>query len=132
MDTEHDASRPNDALRTALRDLLDLADRAGVALTYVTASHHADVSERVGMTVQGDSGANGLCMTLSDALRIALRCPGRQRPQRLEPTAACPHTSVMVDVRDDAELTIICEPTWAQVQVEDERTRLATALLVAE
>lgn len=65
---------PNDRLRAALLEALDLADRAGVALSWAQANAHDGRCTQVHL--QGRDGDSR--MSRSDALRIALRARGSQ------------------------------------------------------
>lgn len=67
-------ARPNDELRAALLEALDLADRAGVALSYACGNAHGGRCTLV--SLQGRDAE--LPMSRSDALRIALRARGSE------------------------------------------------------
>jgi hypothetical protein len=100
----------NDVPRAAVAEVFDLADRAGVALTYVAVSYPA--AGLVYVTVM----AGRDMMRLTDALRIALRaCGTRATIRRDDPTPACPHTAHRVRTRCGVELTLVCQPTYADM-----------------
>lgn len=69
-DVELEAARPNEVLRGALLEALDLADRAGVALTMLSASQYGDGAPSLNMHASTSRSAG---MSHGDALRILLR-----------------------------------------------------------
>lgn len=112
-DDEREVARPNDTARAAVLEVLDLADRAGVRLTYVNVFPH-DGDPGPSVHVQG--GGTGQHMTSSDALRIALRAGSRDTVERYAPEAPRTATSVVVTTRSGVVLTILCEPTREQLE----------------
>lgn len=69
-DVELDTARPNEVLRGALLEALDLADRAGVALTMLSASQYGEKSPTLNLHASSSAAAG---MSHGDALRILLR-----------------------------------------------------------
>lgn len=68
-DVELEAARPNDRLRAAALEALDLADRAGVRLSAVHVSQYGQQAPTVGVHASSGDGP----MAHADALRILLR-----------------------------------------------------------
>lgn len=106
---ERDAARPNDAVRLALLEVLDIADRAGVQVAPTVYLHDGRPAQVV------LQGGDGRLLLLTDALRIALRL--RTDVERDEPTRSCPHTALRSRLPGTGvPLTVICEPSHAQVE----------------
>lgn len=109
---ERESARPNDRTRAALLEVLDIADRAGVQVAPTVYVHDGRPAQIV---LQGRSGAAGRLLLLTDALRLALRT--RAAVERDEPTRGCPHTALRSRLPGTGvALTIICEPTYAQLE----------------
>lgn len=69
-DVELEAARPNERLRAALLEALDLADRAGVALTMLSGSTYGGGAPSLNLHASTSRVAG---MSHTDALRILLR-----------------------------------------------------------
>lgn len=107
---EEAAARPNERMRAVALEVLELADRAGVTITFSLYATAADPGEPGMIHVQGRSGEQH--MLLTDALRLALRGQGAERR---EPTPDCPHTGIEFNLPvSGTPVTVICEPTWKQ------------------
>ena len=105
------APRPNDALRAGLLAALDLADRAGVALTYVTGQARESVVREIGLMATADDGTK---MSRGDALRIVLRAtPGTQpRTDVYEDATGAPWATLTArHALDGADLVVYTAPT---------------------
>ena len=104
------AARPNARMRAAALELLELADRASVEISFAIYAAPHDPGKPSLMHVQGQSGERH--MLLTDALRIALRCGD---VVRREPTPECPHSALEFTLPvSGTPVSVICEPTWAQ------------------
>jgi hypothetical protein len=109
-DAAEAAARPNARMRTAALEVLELADRAGVTISFTTYASADDPGEPRMIHVLGRSGERH--MLLTDALRIALR--GRDM-DRIDPSPNCPHTGIEFSLPlAGTRVTVICEPTWEQ------------------
>lgn len=79
---ERSVARPNDELRAALLEALDIADRAGVAVSWAQGSARGGRCSSVHLQARGDDLRT---MPRTDALRITLRA--RPIGAQLDPTS---------------------------------------------
>jgi hypothetical protein len=115
---EADAARPNDRTRAVVLELLDVADRAGVALSCITVNVHGGRVTAANMHGAADNDERHR-MTYMGALRIALRLSGRDGIRDADEIHILPGSRPYVAMRVrhvDVDVTIFCEPTPAMLE----------------
>jgi hypothetical protein len=105
----------NASMRSAVNAILEVADRAGVPITFAVYGSHAAPTSPALIHVQG--GPSMRQMPLSDALALFAAAHGSmsERMTRREPSETCPHTAIEFRLPGHhTKITVICEPTWEQ------------------
>ena len=113
-DDERGVARPNDELRAAVLEALDIADRAGVAVSWVQAQAHN--GRAVDVHLQGRDGDSG-AMSRTDALRIALRAGSRSDVGVTGPLGGGDKfVTLDVRMRSGVKLAVYCQPTADELE----------------
>jgi len=120
-DDERGVARPNDEVRAAVLEALDIADRAGVRVTCVSGMQHGDGPVRVQVfATRSSTDAPPLgsrAMPHTDALRILLRAGHRDAVESSDVAdAGTLHVWHTVRTRSGVVLEVCAAPSPVQLE----------------
>lgn len=128
-DVELEAARPNEAMRRAALDLLDVADRAGVQLSGLSLNYSGGKVHSANM----HGVHEGWRMRYTDGLRILLRLQSRAGLNGMDDVrdnGRNPYLAVHTEHRG-IDVTVFCDPSPAQLE-ELAQVKAQQAAAVAE
>ena len=114
-DVELEAARPNQAMRRAVLDLLDVADRAGVQLSGLSMGTREDGTP---YSANLHGSHKGWRMRYTDGLRILLRLQSRaglRGMDEVRDNGRSPYLAVHTEHRG-IDVTVFCDPSPAQLE----------------